>query len=273
MAKYLDLNGLGIIAGRFKELQPGKDGQDGATFTPAVSADGTLSWTNDKSLPNPDPVNIRGPRGYTGSTGPTGPQGEQGLPGPAWNFYYAKDTQDLLYHIKMEYEGGIPYFGMTYSDLWQQYPTGCVVPPKFILYNGMQDNEGGIENSNIDFIRFLYENSNYTTPDFENEHFLRGTVRVDYFPILPPGGGDTAVVSCWIDVHLFRMYDTGLGGYCHANYDLWYAQNEDCYNIQEDTAELVVRFFMDNDNLMLWSIWKNHYDLVFEPDGDPCPMP
>ncbi len=44
-------------------LQPGKDGQDGATFTPAVSADGTLSWTNDRSLPNPDPVNIRGPQG------------------------------------------------------------------------------------------------------------------------------------------------------------------------------------------------------------------
>ena len=84
MAKYLDLNGLGIIAGKFKEIQPGKDGQDGkdgATYTPAVSSDGTLTWTNDQNLPNPDPVNIRGPqgpRGATGATGATGPQGPAG---------------------------------------------------------------------------------------------------------------------------------------------------------------------------------------------------
>jgi len=31
---------------------------DGATFTPHVSSDGILSWTNDKGLPNPDPVDI-----------------------------------------------------------------------------------------------------------------------------------------------------------------------------------------------------------------------
>lgn len=32
-------------------------------FTPHVSEDGTLSWTNDGGLPNPDPVNIMGPPG------------------------------------------------------------------------------------------------------------------------------------------------------------------------------------------------------------------
>lgn len=273
MAKYLDLNGLGIIAGRFKELQPGKDGQDGATFTPAVSADGTLSWTNDKSLPNPDPVNIRGPQGPQGPRGATGPQGPQGEPGPAWNFYYAKDTEDLMYHIKMEYEGGIPYFGMTYADLWQQYPTGCVVPPKYILYNGMQENESGIQNAYIDFIRYLYDNSNYTTPALENEHFLRGTVRVDYFPILPQNGESGTVTACWIDVHLFRMWDSGLSNDSQPNFDPWYALHDDCLNIQETTAELVVRFFKEDYNLALWSIWKKNYDLLFEPDGDPCPMP
>ena len=31
---------------------------DGATFTPHVSSDGILSWTNDKNLPNPEPVDI-----------------------------------------------------------------------------------------------------------------------------------------------------------------------------------------------------------------------
>lgn len=33
---------------------------DGATFTPSVSAEGVLSWTNDKELENPEPVDIKG---------------------------------------------------------------------------------------------------------------------------------------------------------------------------------------------------------------------
>lgn len=34
--------------------------ENGATFTPSVSADGVLSWTNDKGLDNPESVNIKG---------------------------------------------------------------------------------------------------------------------------------------------------------------------------------------------------------------------
>lgn len=44
----------------------GADGEDGATFTPLISEDGTLSWTNDKGLENPAPVNIMGPAGADG---------------------------------------------------------------------------------------------------------------------------------------------------------------------------------------------------------------
>lgn len=39
--------------------------ENGATFTPSVSEEGMLSWTNDKGLDNPDPVNINGKDGYT----------------------------------------------------------------------------------------------------------------------------------------------------------------------------------------------------------------
>lgn len=53
----------------------GADGEDGATFTPAVAADGTLSWTNNKGLTNPAPVNIKGPAGETGATGAAGVNG------------------------------------------------------------------------------------------------------------------------------------------------------------------------------------------------------
>ena len=57
-------------------------GEDGAIFQPSVSMDGTLTWTNDKNLPNPDPVNIKGPKGDKGDVGPAGPQGERGPEGP-----------------------------------------------------------------------------------------------------------------------------------------------------------------------------------------------
>ena len=56
----------------------GPAGENGATFTPSVSASGDLSWTNDKSLPNPDTVNIRGPQGNPGADGAEGPQGPAG---------------------------------------------------------------------------------------------------------------------------------------------------------------------------------------------------
>ena len=59
----------------------GADGKNGATFTPSVSADGKLSWSNNGSLPNPDPVNIKGPKGEKGEKGDTGEQGPQGAAG------------------------------------------------------------------------------------------------------------------------------------------------------------------------------------------------
>jgi hypothetical protein len=56
--------------------------RNGATFTPAVSDDGILSWTNDQNLANPAPVDIRGPKGDRGEAGPEGPQGLIGPTGP-----------------------------------------------------------------------------------------------------------------------------------------------------------------------------------------------
>ena len=51
---------------------------DGVTFTPAVSADGVISWTNNGGLPNPSPVSIKGPTGSTGPAGATGARGPKG---------------------------------------------------------------------------------------------------------------------------------------------------------------------------------------------------
>ena len=74
---------------------------NGATFTPHVSAEGVLSWTNDKDLPNPESVSIVGPAGpqgpqgepgAAGAQGPQGPQGPQGTPAPD-DYVLVQDTQ------------------------------------------------------------------------------------------------------------------------------------------------------------------------------------
>ena len=64
-----------------KTINIGGKGDDGATFTPSVSADGIISWTNDKDLPNPEPVNIKGAKGDKGDKGDRGQQGVQGAKG------------------------------------------------------------------------------------------------------------------------------------------------------------------------------------------------
>ena len=56
--------------------QDGEDGIDGVTFTPTVSPEGIISWTNNGNLPNPDPVNIKGNTGAQGQDGNDGVDAE-----------------------------------------------------------------------------------------------------------------------------------------------------------------------------------------------------
>ena len=72
-ALLLAIQDQSAVVTQLSVMQP-KDGEDGATFTPSVSTAGIISWTNDKGLPDPEPVNIMGPEGK---------QGPQGNPGPA----------------------------------------------------------------------------------------------------------------------------------------------------------------------------------------------
>ena len=59
---------------------------DGTTFTPTVSEDGVLSWTNDGGKANPESVNVKGPQG------PQGPKGDA--------FTYADFTGEQLAALK-----------------------------------------------------------------------------------------------------------------------------------------------------------------------------
>lgn len=67
---YVDKNKGGSVSG-----------ENGATFIPNVSAEGVISWTNDKGLANPEPINIKGEQGERGLQGIQGPQGEKGEKG------------------------------------------------------------------------------------------------------------------------------------------------------------------------------------------------
>lgn len=93
---------------------PGQQGPIGATFTPAVSDTGVLSWTNDKGLTNPASVNIKGPKGDKGETGeqgapgPAGAPGEQGPMGTApWAAAFGQFRLEGAY-LKMDYVGVQP---------------------------------------------------------------------------------------------------------------------------------------------------------------------
>lgn len=56
-------------------------GVNGTTYTPSVSVAGEISWTNDGGKDNPEPVNIKGPKGDTGPQGASGKDGERGPQG------------------------------------------------------------------------------------------------------------------------------------------------------------------------------------------------
>lgn len=58
-------------------------GENGTTFTPSVSENGELSWSNNGGLPNPESVNIRGPAGPKGDDGAPGADGQDGADGAA----------------------------------------------------------------------------------------------------------------------------------------------------------------------------------------------
>lgn len=60
-------------------IPKGQGGSPGATFTPAVDAEGNLSWTNDSGLDNPQTVNIKGPKGDTPDVSGLQPKTDEAL--------------------------------------------------------------------------------------------------------------------------------------------------------------------------------------------------
>ena len=166
----------------------GTDGADGATFTPSVSPDGELSWTNDGSLENPDPVNIMGQTGQPGAAagfgqptatvdnnvgtpgvtvetsgpdtakvfefkfvnlkGDTGAQGIQGIQGPAGT---------SVSRIERTSGNGAP--GTT--DTYTMYDSEDAPIGTFPVYNGMDGIGSG------DMLKSIYDPQNKNADIFD----------------------------------------------------------------------------------------------------------
>lgn len=68
---YDGLNGCWVNNGSIQGPK-GDTGASGATFSPQIDGSGNLSWVNDKGLPNPQTVNLRGDKGDKGDKGDSG---------------------------------------------------------------------------------------------------------------------------------------------------------------------------------------------------------
>lgn len=108
--------------------EKGDTGESGATFTPSVSDDGLLSWTNDKSLPNPSSVNIKG---QTGASGDDGREVELQVTTTHIQWRYVGDTVWINLIALSELKGadgtGVTILGSydSVEELTQAHPTGA----------------------------------------------------------------------------------------------------------------------------------------------------
>ena len=82
-------------------------GENGATFTPYVFSDGSLIWSNDKGLDNPDPVNIKGPKGEKG--------------------------EDGTFRVNVTYSGGVFSADKTFDEIKAAYDAGQL---PYVVYGG-----------------------------------------------------------------------------------------------------------------------------------------
>ena len=94
----------------------GEDGVDGATFTPFVSAESVISFTNNKGLPNPEPMDIRGLPGPMGNEGPMGLQGSAAAPQVFGTFTLPSTAKNVATALEVDL-GGRP------KAIWTTRPT------------------------------------------------------------------------------------------------------------------------------------------------------
>ena len=156
-----------------KVVEAAKKGElDGATFTPNVSENGDLSWTNDKGKENPPTVNIKGEPGEPGEPGAVKMQVVDTLPevGETDTIYLLKkDTPgDDNYYDEYVYttNNGWEHIGDTSVDLTDYYTkeeTTAIIPPVLCLH---EKNDSFRISGNM----LLSDNLKQQFSDFVNKH-------------------------------------------------------------------------------------------------------
>ena len=103
--KITDLQGSeGSQGPQGPQGEQGVAGEDGATFTPSISEEGVLTWTNDKGLENPISVNIKGPQGEKGLQGETGAKGEKGDKGDSGAPFAIKKVYGSVEEMQSDFD-------------------------------------------------------------------------------------------------------------------------------------------------------------------------
>lgn len=143
---------------------------DGATFTPDVSEDGIISWTNDQGKENPEPQNIKGPKGDIG---------------PNAVYIGHEEPTDPGYSVWVDPEGGVgkvimswdyvpsqshePHTPGTYDDYLITFSDGTTL--SISVYNGV-DGEG-----TGDMAKSVYDAGNKATDVFAYADAAAGDVQ------------------------------------------------------------------------------------------------
>lgn len=129
----------------FGEVSVIHDGRNGATFTPNVSEDGILSWTNDRELPNPEPVNIKGKDGKDGKDGVDGRTPVKGT-----DYFTEEDVQEIVDKVVEE----MPTPVTSWNDLTDKpfYDE----TPEPIIFDGNLDGKVIMEHPQISAIKERY---------------------------------------------------------------------------------------------------------------------
>lgn len=135
----------------------------GATYTPAVDEAGNLSFTNDKGLANPDPVNLIGPKGENGKDLTVEVQGTIGM----------KFDEKLRFLNDV----GVKKKGFCYFDKLTNRVFECLNDTDSTV-NDIRYFKDISNKHNIDYIAGLFENTKLYDINSNpiNDNFFKGKV-------------------------------------------------------------------------------------------------
>lgn len=129
-------------------------------YTPHMSSEGILSWTNDNGKENPNPINLTGP---DGKQGPKGDKGEQGLKGDTGPKGDKGDTGEPG-------EINLTDFIAAHFNLCR---TGKVYTVKFPLWETSQTSKGEKLDDNVSLVALPSTATEYRQNDYDTIPLFR----------------------------------------------------------------------------------------------------